>query len=55
MEHITIDRETAIEHLMESWFAHYETMDNEYLAKQYKSYVSQDESNTLLTVEVTGE
>lgn len=53
MEHIEIDRETAIEHLLESWAAHYEMMDSEYLAKQYKSYVSQDIDNTLLTIEIT--
>ncbi len=52
METIKIDRDTAIEHLLESWQAHYETMDDEYLAMKYKAYVSQDESNTQLTVEI---
>lgn len=53
MEHIKIDKQSAIEHLLESWAAHYETMDAEYLAAQYKRYVSQDENNHLITVEIT--
>lgn len=53
MEHIKIDRDTAIEHLLESWAAHYEMMSDEYLAMKYKAYVSQDESNTGITIEIT--
>ena len=55
MENIKIDRDTAIEHLVQSWLDHYEMMDDEYLAMQYKKYVSQDVDNDTLTVEITKE
>jgi hypothetical protein len=53
-KHIKIDRETIIEHLLNSWQAHYETMDADELVQEYGEYISQDPDYEL-TIELIGE
>jgi hypothetical protein len=50
-EHIKIDRETAIEHLVQSWRDHYEVCDDEYIAREYEDYLSEDDGVDI-TVEI---
>jgi 5'(3')-deoxyribonucleotidase len=39
-EVITIDRDTIVERLLESWQAHYECMADAELVKEFKEYLS---------------
>mgnify|MGYP003333539466 FL=1 len=42
MEHIKIDRDTLIEHLLTSWRDHYEQMSDDFLITEYTQYLSED-------------
>jgi hypothetical protein len=52
--HIKIDRETLIEHLLTSWRDHYEMMDDVFLIDEYKAYISEDPTLSVI-VEIVEE
>lgn len=47
-EVITIDRDTIVERLLESWQAHYECMADAELVKEFKEYLSPTESHNIV-------
>ena len=47
-EVITIDRDTIVERLLESWQAHYECMADAELVTEFKEYLSPTEPHNIV-------